>query len=395
MDLSNLSAIGAHPVTTNASKSAPWKIGALVLLAALMIVPLVVGTDSYIVHLLMTAFIFATLGHAWNLMAGYGGMLSVGQQVFIGIAGFSEAILIYYAAAPLVAVWIFAGLVPLAFAALLVAPMGIRWPLRRSWALVAVFCLVAGYEIAVTVKPELDIFGDNFTRRAFLLLFLFLGGLPLLRLRGAHFAIATWLIAESVATIFSGWPLAGAGGGMQVNADVDLLTLYYLALGLVAVVTLGIFLWMRSTFGLALMAVRDDEDAAASSGIDVMRIKMSIFLISAFVTGLAAGLYFMDAMIITPASGFSISWSSYVVFVVVAGGMGTVSGPLIGAIVFVVVDRILGQMSGQGQLVLGLMSIALMLLLPQGLAGLFGRSMRRRTHLIPFLRSPSISGEGQ
>lgn len=395
MELSTSPAIGAPSETTTIKRPSLRLIAALALLAALMLVPAAAGTDSYLVHLLMSVFIFATLGHAWNLMAGFGGMLSFGQQVFIGLAGFSEAILIYYAAAPVAAVWIFAGLVPLAFAALLVAPMGFKRPLRRSWGLGAAFCLAAAYEIAATLRPELDLFGDSFTRRASLLLFLFLGALPLLRLRGAHFAIATWLIAESVATIFNGWPLAGAGGGMQINAGVEQLTLYYLALGLAAAVTLGIFLSMRSTYGLALMAVRDDEEAAESSGIDVMRIKTAIFLVSAFITGLAAGLYFMDAMIITPASGFTISWASYVVFVAVAGGMGTVSGPLIGAVIFVIVDRILGQMSGQGQLVLGLISIALMLFLPQGLAGLLERHGRRHSSLSRSPQQPSTSGEVQ
>jgi len=395
MELSTSPAIGAPSETRTIKRPSLRLIAALALLAALMLIPAAAGTDSYLVHLLMSVFIFATLGHAWNLMAGFGGMLSFGQQVFIGLAGFSEAILIYYAAAPVAAVWIFAGLVPLAFAALLVAPMGFKRPLRRSWGLGAAFCLAAAYEIAVTLRPELDLFGDSFTRRASLLLFLFLGALPLLRLRGAHFAIATWLIAESVATIFNGWPLAGAGGGMQINAGVEQLTLYYLALGLAAAVTLGIFLSMRSTYGLALMAVRDDEEAAESSGIDVMRIKTAIFLVSAFITGLAAGLYFMDAMIITPASGFTISWASYVVFVAVAGGMGTVSGPLIGAVIFVIVDRILGQMSGQGQLVLGLISIALMLFLPQGLAGLLERRGGRRSIASRSSQQPSTSGEAQ
>jgi len=395
MDISSSPAIGSPPATASLARPAPRLIAVFALLAALMLVPIATGADTYVVHLLMSVFIFATLGHAWNLMAGFGGMLSFGQQVFIGLAGFSEAILIYYAAAPIAAVWIFAGLVPLAFAVLLVVPMGFKRPVTRSWALGAALCLAVGYEIAVTLRPELDLFGDAFTRRASLLLFLFLGALPLLRLRGAHFAIATWLIAESVATIFNGWPLVGAGGGMQINAGVDALTLYYLALSLAAAVTLGIFLSMRSTYGLALMAVRDDEEAAESSGIDVMRIKTAIFLISAFVTGLAAGLYFMDAMIITPASGFSISWASYVVFVAVAGGMGTVSGPLIGAVLFVIVDRILGQMSGQGQLVLGLISIALMLFLPQGLAGLLERRGGHRPALTRSLQQPSTSGEAQ
>src|SRR5690606_21759019 len=137
---------------------------------------------------------------------------------------------------------------------------------------------------------------------------------------------------------------------------------------------------MRSAYGLALTAVRDDEDAARSSGVDVNKVKSAVFLVSAAMTGLASGLYFMDVVIITPPSAFSISWAVIIVFVVVAGGMGTVAGPLIGAVLYIIVDRILGAAAGQGQLILGALSIFLMLVVPRGVMGVIQdlRQPRRR-----------------
>ena len=162
----------------------------------------------------------------------------------------------------------------------------------------------------------------------------------------------------------------GAGGGMQLKSDVSGAELYYVALALLLVSTALIWRWMRSPYGLALTAVRDDEEAARSSGVDVGKVKAAGFLTSATLTGLASGLYFMDVVIITPPSAFSISWAAIIVFIVVAGGMGTIAGPLIGAVIYIFIDRILGAAAGQGQLMLGVLSILLMLLLPRGLMGI-------------------------
>ena len=157
---------------------------------------------------------------------------------------------------------------------------------------------------------------------------------------------------------------------MQLKSNVTQRELYYVALALLIVATAIIWRWMRSPYGLALTAVRDDEDAARSSGVDTGRVKAAVFLVSGALTGLASGLYFMDVVIITPPSAFTIAWASTIVFVVVAGGMGTVAGPIVGAVVFIVVDRIVGAAAGQGLLVLGALSIVLMLVLPRGLMGI-------------------------
>lgn len=350
--------------------------------AGLALAPWALGSGSYALHVLMTMFLFATLGHAWNLMAGYAGLLTFGQQVFIGLGGFAEALLFYYAPVPIWAAWPVSGLASCAFAWLLCLPLRARGGRRRVWIGVAIaVALALGYEGLIAATPGADVFGSAYVRRVVLLLLIFLGALPLLRLRGAYFAIATWLIAESVSTIFNGWNVAGAGGGMQIKTEVTQLQLYYVALALLAVTTGTIWAWVRSTHGLALTAIRDDEDAAQSCGIDVGAVKAAAFLLSATVTGLAAGLYFIDVVIITPPSAFTISWAAYVVFVVVAGGMGTISGPIVGAVLFVVIERLLGAAAGQGLLLLGLLSVVLMLVLPRGVMGLLNDARHR--HLSP------------
>lgn len=217
--------------------------------------------------------------------------------------------------------------------------------------------------------PDADVFGSAYVRRVALLLLILLGALPLLRLKGPYFAVATWLVAESVATVFNEWRVVGAGGGMQLKSDVTMTQLYHVALALAVVTTAVIWRWMRSSYGLALTAVRDDEDAARSSGVDVNKVKAAVFLFSAAVKGLAAGLFFMDVVIITPPSAFALSWASALVFIAVAGGMGSVAGPVIGAVVYIIVDRIIAAAVGQGLLVLGVLSILLMLLLPRGVMG--------------------------
>jgi ABC-type branched-subunit amino acid transport system permease subunit/aromatic ring-opening dioxygenase catalytic subunit (LigB family) len=343
---------------------------AVLLVVLLLLFPALLPRDSYLLHLMFSVFVFATLGHAWNLMAGYAGLLTFGQQVFIGLGGFAQAMVFYYTPASIWTAWPAAGIVSLLFAWLLCLPLREAGSKRRTKiGVAAAVVLWLLYEWLIWVVPEADLFGSTYVRRTAILLLIFLGALPLLRLQGAYFAIATWLIAESVATVFNEWRVVGAGGGMQLKSEVTPRELYYAAFGLALVTTAIIWRWMRSPYGLALTAVRDDEDAARSSGVDVSRVKAAVFLVSATLTGLASGLYFMDVVIITPPSAFAISWASYIVFVVVSGGMGTVAGPIIGAVLFILVDRVLAAAAGQGLLVLGALSILLMLLLPRGLMG--------------------------
>jgi len=341
------------------------------LVAVLLVLPVMLDARSYVLHLLFTVFLFAVFGHAWNLLAGYAGLLTFGNQVFVGIGGFALAIVHYYTPLNVWSALPFAGLAGFLFAWLLAIPLGERFSGRDVWRPIAVaLVLWVLYEALVQQMPGADVFRSSYVRRVSILLLIFLGALPLLKLQGAYFAIATWLVAESVATVFNEWQVVGAGGGMQIKSDVTLRQLYYASLALLMVATLIIWRLLRSRYGLALTAVRDDEEAARTVGVDIRRMKTAVFLISGTFTSLAAGLYFMDAVIITPPSAFGISWSAYIVFVVVAGGMGTLPGPIVGAVVFVAIDRLLAGYAGKGLLVLGLASIVIMFVMPRGVMGI-------------------------
>ena len=343
----------------------------LALVLVLAVLPLQTGPESFVLHVLFTLFVFAALGHAWNLLAGYCGLLSFGNQVYVGLGGFSMAVGFYYFRMPIWWAWLAAGVVPFFFAWLLAIPANEKRE-GRGVVLPVAIAIVAwlAYELAIAAWPGADVFGSAYVRRVAIVLLIFLGALPLLRLQGAYFAIATWLIAESVSSVFSSWGVVGAGGGMQIKSGVTQVQLYYVSLALLVVVTATIWRLLRSQYGLALTAVRDDEEAANSIGIDIRRVKMLVFLLSGAVTGLAGGLYYIDAIVITPTDAFNLSWSAYFVFVVVAGGMGTLAGPIVGAAAFVVIEQLLGGTLGGGMLALGVASILLMFFLPRGVMGI-------------------------
>jgi len=341
-----------------------------ILVALLVAFPLLAGRNNYLTYVLMTFFIFATFGHAWNLLAGYCGLLSFGNQIYIGIAGFTLGILHYYGQVNAWLGMIVGGLVAGVMAWLLAIPISDRFAGRRIWMPIgAATVLWIVYEILIATDPAWDVFGDAYIRRVFILLLIFLGALPLLRLQGAYFAVATWLIAAAVGSVFTEWKIAGAGGGLQIKTDTTLELRYYVGLALLAASTLVIWFLLRSRYGLALTAVRDDEEAARTVGIDIRKVKGLVFVVAGAMTGLAACLYYIDAVIITPAAAFNVFWSAYFVFVVVAGGMGTLSGPIVGALIYVVIDRVLSGFMQQGLIILGVASVLIILFLPRGVMG--------------------------
>ena len=342
-----------------------------VLLVVLIAFPWLAGEDGrFYTLLLMTVFIFATLGHAWNLLAGYCGLLSFGLQVYVGLGGFTVGLLNFYGGAH---VWLalpVAGVAAALFAWLLAVPVSDRFSGRRIWIPVAIAVVLwIVYELLIRSNPVWDVFGGDYVRRVSILLLIFLGALPLLRLPGAYFAVATWLIAAAVASIFGGWEVVGAGGGLNIPSDTTLAERYYVGLVILAASTLAVWWLLRSKYGLALTAVRDDEEAAMTVGVDVRRAKTLVFLISAPMVGLAGGLFYIDNVTITLPDAFHIRWSAFIVFVVVAGGMGSLAGPIVGAVIYVIVDRLVAGYLGTGELALGIFAVLIILLLPRGLMG--------------------------
>lgn len=261
-------------------------------------------------------FIFAMM---WNLLAGYGGMVSIGQQAFFGVGGYAMLVL-----------GNFAGLNP--FVAI---PLG---------------ALAAGL-VAIPVS--------------------FIA----FRLSGGYFAIGTWVIAEVFRLSFANVSAVGGGSGTTLTAlrGIDKATresvTYWMALGCVVAAVALVYLFLRSKRGLALLAIRDNEVAAESQGVPVARMKLAVYGVAAFGAGLAGALYFVGNLRISPDAAFSVNWSAFAIFMVVIGGIGRIEGPLVGALVFWALNKFLSDYGTWYLLGLGLLAIVATLFFKQGLWG--------------------------
>ena len=281
--------------------------------------------DRLTLRLLAEMFTFVALASLWNLLAGYAGLVSVGQQAFVGLGGYL-----------LFALAMFGGVHPI------------------------VAILISGVVSAVVAVPVATL---------------------IFRLRGAYFAIGTWVVAEVFRLLASQVSVLGGGSGISLPAAVVIamapsrtmreLEIYWLALGLMALVLAGIVALLRSRHGLALTAVRDNEVAAQSNGIDVWRLKFAVYVVTALGTGMVGALIFLMKLRISPDTAFSVNdWTAFVIFIVVIGGIGRVEGPIIGTIVFFIMRQTLADLGSTYLLMLGAVAIGVMLWAPKGLWGL-------------------------
>src|SRR6266496_1349383 len=294
---------------------------AFVLLAA---APAWGGRDD--LRLLSEIYAYVALASLWNLLAGYAGLVSVGQQAYVGLGGYV-----------LFASTILAGVHPL-----LAVPL-------------------AGAVAAVVALP--------------------VAGL-MFRLRGHYFAIGTWVVAEVFRLIAS--QISALGGGSGISLPASIVTamapsrqlreflMYWVALALVVLVLAAIVLLLRSRYGLALTAIRDNELAARSNGVDVTRTKLVVYVLTAFGTAMVGVLIFLQKLRISPDTAFSVNdWTAFVIFITVIGGIGRVEGPIIGTIVFFLLRQTLADLGALYLLMLGAVAIAVMLLAPKGIWGFF------------------------
>lgn len=261
-------------------------------------------------------FIFAMM---WNLMAGYGGMVSIGQQAFFGLGGY------------------------------VMLALGNFWGINPFVAIV-LGALVAGL-ISIPISWV-----------AF-------------RLQGGYFAIGTWVIAEVARLTIANIPAVGGGSGTSLTAlrGIEKATresvTYWMALACVVASISLVYLFLRSKQGLALLAIRDNEVAARSQGIAVGRMKLAVYAVAAFGAGLAGALYFVGNLRISPDAAFSVNWSAFAIFMVVIGGIGRIEGPLVGALVFWAMNKFFSDYGTWYLLGLGLLAIVMTIYFKQGLWG--------------------------
>jgi branched-chain amino acid transport system permease protein len=295
--------------------------------AALLFLP--AWGDSADMRLLVEIGYYLALAQAWNLLAGYTGLVSVGQQAYVGLGGYCFFFLT-----------VLLGLPPL-----LALPL----------------CGLAAAAIALPT--------------AFIVF----------RLRRAYFAIGTWVVAEVFRLLLALVVPLGGGTGMSLPVAVvrgvaesraarDVI-IYYLGLGLGAGAVALVFFWLRSRQGLALTAIRDSETAAASVGVDNRRTKFAVYLIAALVAGLVGGLIFLEKLRISPDAAFSVGdWTANVIFIVVIGGIGSIEGPILGTMVFFALRALLVDYGAWYLIALGTVAVMVMLCAPQGLWGLVVRA---------------------
>jgi branched-chain amino acid transport system permease protein len=284
---------------------------------------------------LFYVFTMLALAQLWNLLAGSAGLISVGQQAFVGVGAYS-----------LFAFAVVAGLDPVPSIFLAGA--------------------VAGF---VALPAALIVF----------------------RLRGAYFAIGTWVVAEVCRLILAQVKQLGGGTGTSLPPDVagsmvgldfvrnlfavrgpaarDILS-YWLALVLAVGTFVLVYRVLRSRHGLALSAIGDAEAAAESTGVDVFRTKLLIYVVTAVATGMVGALIFLQKARISPDAAFSlIDWTAYVIFIVVIGGIGTMEGPVIGVLIFYLLQYYLAALGSWYLIILGALAILLMLFAPTGVWG--------------------------
>ena len=195
------------------------------------------------------------------------------------------------------------------------------------------------------------------------------------RLQGGYFAIGTWVIAEVFRLTLANVSAVGGGSGTSLTAlrGIERATresvTYWMALACVVAAVALVYLFLKSKQGLALLATRDNEVAAESQGIAVRRMKLAVYVVAAFGAGLAGALYFVGNLRISPDAAFSVNWTAFAIFMVVIGGISRIEGPIVGALVFWVLNRFFSDYGAWYLLGLGALAIATTLYFKQGLWG--------------------------
>ncbi len=286
-----------------------------------LLVTLPLWSSRYIVNVLLLILVHATLASMWNLLAGYSGMISLGQQMFVGIGGYTLAVSSVFYGIPIVISVFLGGLIS-----------------------------------------------------AVLALFI---SLPIFRMKGVYFAIGTWVIAEALGICFSNWGYVRYGMGMFIHPAyrLSMSVVYYGALIMAIGAISLIYLLLRSKLGLGLMAIRDDDVASEAMGVNIFLCKFTCFLLSAFVSGMAAGILYLNAIFIQPFEAFGIGWTVKLLFIVIIGGIGTIEGPILGAAIYVLLQQFLSEYVGYNMIILGAITITVILSAPEGIIGTFQKKI--------------------
>lgn len=315
--IDNISASTA-PRVTRSRRSASWSaVVGVIVVVILAALPYLVYAN--VTGVLVNLFILLALATMWNLLAGYAGLISVGQQAYIGVGAYSVFLLAEFGLSPFLAI-------PLAalFSALVALPA------------------------------------------SFLLL----------RLRREYFAIATWVVAEAFLLLVLRSDSLGGGTGATLRGMADFdptlrqAYTYWAALAVVVATLLGAYLLLRSRLGLDLTAIRDNEIGARSVGVRVVQAKGIVYLVAAAGAGAAGAVLIISQLFVQPTAVFSVQWSAYMIFVALIGGLGSIEGPIVGTLVFFLLQQTLADRGAWYLIILGSIAILVAMWVPRGLWGL-------------------------
>jgi branched-chain amino acid transport system permease protein len=302
-------------------------IAVIVVLAAL---PIIGAPRNWLLYIFLFS-IYLAMANMWNLLCGYCGLISLCQPAFIGLAGYTLVIF--------------------------------------TWNGLPVY---------------LGIIGGAIVAAAFAILI----SIPIFRLRGIYFAIGTLVVPEVLRVIFLLWRpvgevIHGKGAGYMIKGltEVSMTDIYWLALfiGIASIFLMQIIL--SSKLGLALAAIRDNDNTAASSGINIFRLKLYSFVIGAIVTAIAGAIFYMSQGYVEPISAFGMRWTMTLILATVIGGVSIEEGPIIGTVIIVLLHFLLARYAGISLLLQGILLIIIMSMAPQGIMGFIRKTRAYRSLL--------------
>jgi len=207
----------------------------------------------------------------------------------------------------------------------------------------------------------------------------------LFHLRGPYFAIGTWVLAEMFRIFAMNTEWLGGGNGLTLARVMKTIPrdwrssgTYWIALTFAALSIGLVYFLLRSRFGLAIRTVRDNEASAESVGVNVWGVKFGVFVIASFLTGCAGAVSYLNTVFITANATFSVEWSALIIFVVIIGGIGTIEGPIIGALVYFLLREWLADFGTWYIIALGSIAIIVMIFAPNGLWGIVAKKFNLR-----------------
>lgn len=287
----------------------------LIALSGVIVIILPHVISRYMIFVLYTVWLNTSLAQSWNLLAGYAGLISLGVAAFFGLGAYATAMMVTHLGIPFLLAAIGGGLV------------------------------AAGFSAAVAIA--------------------------IFRFRGIYFAIGTLVLAEALRIWMINWDFTGGAQGIHLAPDTgtSLMGFYYIMLCVAAGTTVLLIIILRTKLGMGLRAIGNNEDSARNMGVNTFRMKLYAFLIAGFTVGFIGGIHAVKMASIEPYSIFSAMWTLSTANIVIIGGIGTVVGPFLGSIFFILLSELLADYYTFHLVITGLILILVIRFVPTGIWG--------------------------